>query len=145
MKKLLLLLLTFSMVISLLAMLSSCSSEEGEISEKDIKLIEKAFADEENILPRMGNSSDGDYEGDFARIEYEYPDIKKLLNRDDAVKLLLWKMENDPSDLACLLFAYTKILDKITLAEVRELGRICNEKGIEFPLGDLNKLLPSAK
>ena len=145
MKKLILLILVFSMVISLLAMLPSCSSEEGEISEKDIKLIERAFADEENIFFCFWNSSDGVIDDFLAEIEYKYPDMKKLLNRDDAVKLLLWKMENDPSDLACLFFVYTKILDKITLAEVRELGRICNEKGIEFPLGDLNKLLPSAK
>ena len=105
MKKFLLLLLTFSMVISLLAVLPSCSRGIPAPSSDDKKLLDGMMdsCDWEQIQKGSLYSStllSIEYHAEYALSELndnEY--FNKIMEKDNAIDILLWKLDKTQNSL----------------------------------------------
>ena len=105
MKKILILLLTFSMVISLLAVLPSCSHGIPAPSSDDKKLLDGMMdsCDWEQIQKGETFSStlySIEYHAEYALSELndnEY--FNKIMEKDNAIDILLWKLDKTQSSL----------------------------------------------
>ena len=105
MKKILILLLTFSMVISLLAVLPSCSRGIPAPSSDDKKLLDGMMdsCDWEQIQkgdPFSSTLLSIEYHAEYALSELndnEY--FNKIMEKDNAIDILLWKLDKTQNSL----------------------------------------------